>query len=63
MDEGPRLALTPFKIQNGFADNLDACIEFFFCHDQRRREPNDVAVSGLGEQAVVFEGHAQVPRC
>ena len=49
------------KLPNRLGDDGDAVFELRFGHDQGRGESNDVAVGGLGEQAVVLQGHAQIP--
>ena len=43
------------------ADDVHALHQLFLRDDQRRREPDDVAVGGLGEQAVVAEQEAKLP--
>lgn len=44
-----------------FPDDGDALVELIRGHHQRRGEADDVAVGGLGDEAVVLHGHAEIP--
>lgn len=52
----------PSERQDGLVDDLHRLLDLVLLDDERRGQPDDVAVRRLGQQPVVSESQAHLPR-